>query len=227
MLDAASIARLRQSATFFAENVGCPTSVFAVVSMRNPTSTYSDGTHLRQQRRIVPAPQVPRTLEHISLADSIEELKTSIRFRYRGVYLDSFSHAPLRRFAGLLLRHSSMTVSIEAHCGLEVPRNMGYSFARERAKSVRTLLVGFGVGGDRLRIKSFSNTRPLVWAFGDPEGNANRRVELYVTCDGFEVPRRRNVNEYAHPPPGVDWYLTSDDNEDEDGWYPTSDEEEE
>ena len=37
-----------------------------------------------------------------------------------------------------------MTVSIEAHCGLEAPRAMGYSFARERARSVRAAVVAPG-----------------------------------------------------------------------------------
>ena len=63
-----------------------------------------------------------------------------------------------------------------------------------------------GVREDRLAIRSYSNTRPLVWAFGDPQGSANRRVELYVSCGGFEVPSRRPSGAYAAPPPGVDWY---------------------
>jgi len=174
----------------------------------------------------IPVTQVPRTLEHMFLAESIEELKTCIKFRYQSINLNDSSRLPLRRFVGMLLRHRSMVVSIEAHCGLEVPRNMGYSFARQRARSVRNVLTGFGVANFRIRMKSYSNTRPLVWAFGHPKGNANRRVEIFVKCGGFEVPQRRSNDEYARPTSGIDWYLTSDDREDQDGWYPTSDEEE-
>eukprot|EP00587_Corethron_hystrix_P010705 CAMPEP_0113320956 /NCGR_PEP_ID=MMETSP0010_2-20120614/14603_1 /TAXON_ID=216773 ORGANISM="Corethron hystrix, Strain 308" /NCGR_SAMPLE_ID=MMETSP0010_2 /ASSEMBLY_ACC=CAM_ASM_000155 /LENGTH=211 /DNA_ID=CAMNT_0000178933 /DNA_START=169 /DNA_END=804 /DNA_ORIENTATION=+ /assembly_acc=CAM_ASM_000155 len=118
-----------------------------------------------------------------------------------------------------------MTVKIEAHCGLEAPRSLGYSFARERAKSVREALVGFDVDRSRLHIKSFSNARPLVWAFGHPEGNPNRRVELYVTCAGFEVPQRRKMEEYARPPSDFDWYSDADDDDDQGDVYSTSEEE--
>ena len=104
----------------------------------------------------------------------------------------------------------------------------------------------------RLRVRSFSNARPLVWAFGDPAGSANRRVELYVSCagrapgvpgraraggprpppraPGFEAPARRGPDDYARPPPGVAWYADDggdpgrdDDSGDDDAEAPPPD----
>jgi len=83
----------------------------------------------------------------------------------------------------LQVRHPSFTLSVEAHCGLEAPRMMGFAFARERAESVKAVLVRGGVDADRVLVKSWSQTRPLVWAFGPGAGDANRRVELYVRCE--------------------------------------------
>ncbi|KAH8092433.1 nucleoside 2-deoxyribosyltransferase YtoQ [Aureococcus anophagefferens] len=122
------------------------------------------------------------TLEQFSLADSILELRTDIRFRFRGAarprrrVRGPAATSPRRRSPSRRARSSpwrasrascsgtrgrpaprgqqrrpraatrrSMTVSIEAHCGLEAPRAMGYSFARERARSVRAAVVALGV----------------------------------------------------------------------------------
>lgn len=78
---------------------------------------------------------------------------------------------------------------------------MGYQFTRERANSVKEVLVSHGVDESRLVVRGFSNTRPLVWQLGDSAGAANRRVEVYVNINGLEVPPRRNQQEYAREPP--------------------------
>lgn len=65
------------------------------------------------------------TLEQIALAESIDELQTSIKFQYRDVNLQASSYEPLGRFAAVLKRHETLTVSLEGHCGLEAPRIMG------------------------------------------------------------------------------------------------------
>lgn len=138
------------------------------------------------------------TLEQIALAESLAEVSTSIQFRYREVQLERSSLDPLSRLAAVLRRHQSITVSIEGHCGLEAPRAIGFQFTRERANSVKTVLVSHGISDDRLAVRGFSNTRPLVWRLGDRAGSANRRVELYVNINGLEVPAR--TNEFAQPP---------------------------
>lgn len=138
------------------------------------------------------------TLEQIALAESLAEVSTSIQFRYREVQLERSSLDPLARLAEVLRRHDTITVSIEGHCGLEAPRAIGFQFTRERANSVKEVLVGHGIADERLAVRGFSNTRPLIWRLGDRAGSANRRVELYVNINGVEVPTRKN--EFAAPP---------------------------
>ena len=57
------------------------------------------------------------------------------------------------------------------------------SLLSRSSESVKAVLVRGGVDADRVLVKSWSQTRPLVWAFGPGAGDANRRVELYVRCE--------------------------------------------
>jgi len=184
-LDGASLVRLRVVCSF-CTSLKSEDTVRYVASMRT----------LRHEQDL-------STLEQIALAESLAELSTEIRFRYREVTLERSSHGPLSKLAALLRRHEGITISVEGHCGLEAPRAMGYQFTRERATAVKEVLVAHGVDDARLKIRAFSNTRPLVWQLGDSAGAANRRVELYVTINGIEVPPRRAVADYAVPPARV------------------------
>ena len=127
------------------------------------------------------------TVEHLELAECMNSLSTSILFEYRSYRLEPSSVAPLERFASFLRRHAAIRVSIEGHCGLEAPPGIAYTFTRQRAMAVREVLETNGVALSRLYVKGWGNERPLVWGWGDgtdgrtgPDGNANRRVELYV-----------------------------------------------
>lgn len=101
---------------------------------------------------------------------------------------------------------------------------MGYQFTRERANSVKEVLVSHGVDESRLVVRGYSNTRPLVWQLGDAAGAANRRVEVYVNINGLEVPPRRDQQEYAREPPTstdrarfiITTFVGGDDDDDED-----------
>ena len=140
------------------------------------------------------------TLEHIELAECMAELETAIDFQYGDARLQEKSLPALAKFAAFLNRHSTITVAIEGHCGLEAPRAMARTFTRHRCAAVRHALEEHGVARERLTIKGYGNNRPLIWAYGDAGGAANRRVELYVTCGTWSAPPRRKRSEYAKPP---------------------------
>ncbi|KAJ1456498.1 hypothetical protein M885DRAFT_517237 [Pelagophyceae sp. CCMP2097] len=187
LLDSGALARLRRVNKFIRANVRSEETVRYIASLR--------GT---------PFAREISSLEQIALVEALHKLKTDIRFRFQDVRLDDSSRAPLRSFAALLLRHSTFQVSIEGHCGLEAPRRVGFLLTCERARAVKAALVFLGVAAARLRIVGFSNTRPVVWDFGDDGPAAlNRRVELFVKCGGFELPKRKAREDYAVAPPGA------------------------
>ena len=186
LLDAADIARLCQSCRFVPEHIRDVKTIKFLSTMRSDAVLGNLST-----------------IERLALVESLRECSTCIEFKVFSCDLLEASLAPLQRFAALMQRHRSFSVSIEAHCGLEAPRDAGYIFARERGRNVKIALLACGLEPERLEVISYGNRRPLVWAFGNPSdekdaGGPNRRVELFVRSpDGFEVPARRGADEYA------------------------------
>ena len=186
LLDAADIARLCQSCRFVPEHIRDVKTIKFLSTMRSDAVLGNLST-----------------IERLALVESLRECSTCIDFKVFSCDLLEASLPALKRFAALMQRHRSFSVSIEAHCGLEAPRDAGYIFARERGRNVKIALLACGLEPERLQVISYGNRRPLVWAFGNPgdakdAGGPNRRVELYVRSpDGFEVPARRGADEYA------------------------------
>ena len=186
LLDAADIARLCQSCRFVPEHIRDVKTIKFLATMRSDAVLGNLST-----------------IERLALVESLRECSTCIAFKVFSCDLLESCLPALKRFAALMQRHRSFSVSIEAHCGLEAPRDAGYIFARERGRNVKIALIACGLESERLTVVSYGNRRPLVWAFGNPgdakdAGGPNRRVELYVRSpDGFEVPARRGADEYA------------------------------
>ena len=161
------------------------------------------------------------SIEHLEIAEVMAECATSIFFGWGSFDVDASAHPSLRRLARILARHKSLTLSIEAHCGLEALYAMplagqARSFTRERAGAVRVALEaqacaeGVPLDDGRVQTRAWGCSRPMVYCFGqrgmdnalfDPIGAAkNRRVELYLRGVGFEVPTRRKRSEIPRPP---------------------------
>ena len=86
------------------------------------------------------------TLEHIELAEAMAQCASNIYFGWGSMTVASSARPSLRKVAQLLERHKSLTLSIEAHCGLEARFAMplpgqARSFTRDRADAVRNTLL--------------------------------------------------------------------------------------
>ena len=161
------------------------------------------------------------TIEHLELAVAMAKLSASISFAWGSMSIDETAQPSLLRIAQLLSKHSSLILSIEAHCGLEAKFHMPHpgqakEYSRLRARAVQEALLqqateaGIDAGELERRIvcRAWGFSRPLVWAFNegygefvDPEASArNRRVELFLQCRDYEIPRRRKNSEVPVPP---------------------------
>ena len=118
LLDAADIARLCQSCRFVPEHIRDVKTIKFLSTMRSDAVLGNLST-----------------IERLALVESLRECSTCIDFKVFSCDLLEASLAPLQRFAELMKRHRSFSVSIEAHCGLEAPRDAGYIFARERGET--------------------------------------------------------------------------------------------
>ena len=161
------------------------------------------------------------TIEHLELAGAMAKLSASISFAWGSMSIDASAEPSLQRIAQLLSKHSSLTLSIEAHCGLEARYHMPHpgqakEYSRLRARAVQDALLeqaaesGIDTAELQQRIvcRAWGFSRPLVWAFNDGYGEQvdaeasarNRRVELYLRCGDYEIPRRRKNSEIPVPP---------------------------
>ena len=159
------------------------------------------------------------SVEHIDIAESMASCASAIFFGWGSMTVDASAHESLQKVARLLSRHKSLSVSIDAHCGLEARYAMplpgqAREFTRDRGEAVREALVqqavaaGVQLDESRVQVRAWGCSRPLHWCFGqpmsepfDPErASKNRRVELYLRGDGFEVPKRRRRSEIPRPP---------------------------
>lgn len=145
------------------------------------------------------------SIEHLELAEVMSSCSSSIFFDWGSMDVVPSALPHLQNLAVLLFRHPSLTLSIEAHCGLEAQYAMplpgqARAFTRQRADAVKVALeaqaeqAGVELEG-RIQIRAWGCARPLVWCYGhpgmgepiDPEGAAkNRRVELYLSSGDFE-----------------------------------------
>jgi len=147
------------------------------------------------------------SIEHIEIAEVMAEVSSTIAFGWGSMDLDPACLPSLRRVARLLHKHPTLSLSIEAHCGLEARWHMPLAgqaqmYTRRRAEVVRDALMseaaesGYSIDGARARTRAWGCSRPLVWAFNegyddrhcDPEASArNRRVELFLRSGALEV----------------------------------------
>jgi hypothetical protein len=107
----------------------------------------------------------------------------------------------------MLRRHTGLSLSIEAHCGLEPDQDFARHFTQRRAMAVRQAMESVvrhdGAPGEldgRLVMRAWGNSRPLVIGYGEEGGAQNRRVEIYMKHGDFEVPRRRPLSAYVRNP---------------------------
>jgi len=120
-------------------------------------------------------PKCIASFEHIQVAEVMAELASSIFFAWGSLEVDEGAIPSLRKIATLLSRHQSLSLSIEAHCGLEARLNLpgqAREYTRRRAEAVRKALMreAAAVGAElegRVVIKAWGCSRPLVWAFID------------------------------------------------------------
>jgi outer membrane protein OmpA-like peptidoglycan-associated protein len=148
-------------------------------------------------------------VEHLEIAEAMGGLETSISFQYGSLELEDEALPSIQRVSDMLRRHQGLSISIEAHCGLEAQARFAEHFTRRRAMAVRRALekCAGDEGGEalsgRIHTRAWGNSRPVVWAHGEDPGAANRRVELYLQHGSLEIPKRRPLAAYARPP-GVD-----------------------
>jgi OOP family OmpA-OmpF porin len=103
-----------------------------------------------------------------------------IHFDYDSPYIRMSSRPVVEKVARFLARNPDiLEVSIQGHADAPGTSEYNDALSRDRADSVRTLMVVTGVEPGRLRLEAFGKTRLKIQTLAPEE--KNRRVEFFVT----------------------------------------------
>ena len=103
-----------------------------------------------------------------------------VHFAFDSAAIRERSYRLVRNVARFISAHPDIVdVSIEGHADQVGTETYNQRLSEARARSMRNLLVRFGVASTRLRVIAHGKSRPLVATLSREE--QNRRVELFVT----------------------------------------------
>jgi len=103
-----------------------------------------------------------------------------IKFGSDTAYIEPASAGVLELVAERLRENPELRVRIEGHTDEQASEAHNLELSRERAESVKRILVGFGIAADRLDAVGLGESQPIA-SNDTPDGRAlNRRVELDV-----------------------------------------------
>lgn len=119
------------------------------------------------------------TLEQLAVLEVLRNIGTN-RLVYEGasIALRAGSRARCEDFAKLMLRHPSLTVSVEAHTGRNAPEGFAPAFTKARAMQGFRYLARLGVGHDRITACNGWG-KDVAIAAGWQPGIESARAELF------------------------------------------------
>lgn len=111
--------------------------------------------------------------ELVSLGDTVY-------FPLDSYALDGQAQQTLDRQAGLLLKGSSLAVTIEGHTDERGTREYNLALGERRATAVKDYLVAYGISPARIRTISYGEERPAVAGSSEAVWAKNRRAVTVV-----------------------------------------------
>jgi OOP family OmpA-OmpF porin len=103
-----------------------------------------------------------------------------VKFGSDTAYIEPVSAGVLELVAQRLRENPEVRIRIEGYTDERASEAHNLELSQERAESVKRILVGFGVGPERLETVGHGESSPVA-TNDTPEGRAlNRRVELLV-----------------------------------------------
>jgi outer membrane protein OmpA-like peptidoglycan-associated protein len=105
----------------------------------------------------------------------------NILFKSDSSELDDRSHAELDRFSNLLKENPSIKIEIQGHTSTSNrPEAFNLELSQKRAQSVADYLLQKGIEADRIRVKGYGSSKPVVPNTTEENKKKNRRVNFIV-----------------------------------------------
>ena len=117
----------------------------------------------------------------IVVTDKKIELKQTIYFDFRKAKIKPISFALLDEVAQALKDNPTIKVRIEGHTDSRGSDKFNLKLSRARATSVRTYLLGKGIGSERMVAEGYGEAVPIADNRTATGREQNRRVEFVIT----------------------------------------------
>ncbi len=107
-------------------------------------------------------------------------LKEHIHFAFNSALLSDEARQILNGKAEYLRTNPGIAVTMEGHCDDRGTDAYNMALGDRRAESVKTFLVGLGIGTNRLSTVSYGKERPIAKGHDEASWAKNRRVQFLI-----------------------------------------------
>lgn len=147
--------------------------------LRNAAYFYIDNVIVTPR---FPVPEPPTVAGTYFVPDQIVTdsayILNAIQFEFDRYDLLETSFAQLDELAGILNNDSRLTLTIDGHTDDQGSVVYNDTLSLNRARSVRDYLVSKGVDVERVQVRAFGKTKPLIPEDSEYARTRNRRVEI-------------------------------------------------
>ena len=102
----------------------------------------------------------------------------TINFPYDQAILDETNKQKLNSNAEWIKAKGNVVVQIEGHCDSRGSVEYNLALGERRAKAVKSYLVSLGVSGDKLRVVSYGEEKPMAQGETEEAYGQNRRANF-------------------------------------------------
>ena len=148
----------------------------------------SDGDGLGDNKDACPT--VAGTLANKGCPEVSKEVKEIMNKALKGVQFETnkdvllpSSYSILNEVVKVMMDHPEYNLSIEGHTDNVGNDEDNLILSKKRAQAAATYLMSKGIGGERLNVEGYGETRPKALNDTDQGKALNRRVEFNVVFD--------------------------------------------
>jgi outer membrane protein OmpA-like peptidoglycan-associated protein len=148
-----------------------------------PTATITQEQKLEElSKKIQPKNSIENKSINAKTQEQIDAIlsKEKIFFKRLSTDITEKSYKVVEEIAKILKENNDVKVEIGGHTDAKGEDDVNEWISLQRAKSVRTVLVKLGISKDRIVVKGYGESRPLVPNDKNGYSFENRRVEFKI-----------------------------------------------
>jgi peptidoglycan-associated lipoprotein len=129
---------------------------------------------------VTTVPEAPQTEVPSVVKDMMANFER-VFFELDAHTLSDEAKAALQANVEIMQGKTDIKVEVQGHADERGTTDYNLALGQKRAESVRSYMMGMGIGADRIQSISFGEERPMVEGSGEGAWSKNRRAEFTIT----------------------------------------------